>query len=126
MATHDADGDAFDAALTGGDPDEFVALLAPGAIVWHNHDRKEVDARREHGRASACSDSSSTNLKNERVLLSADRRRLRAAVRDPRHGALERQRLRDAQLPRSCTTTDDGLISRIDEYVDPTVGAQLA
>jgi ketosteroid isomerase-like protein len=23
------------------------------------------------------------------------------------------------------TTTDDGLISRIDEYVDPTVGAQL-
>jgi hypothetical protein len=24
------------------------------------------------------------------------------------------------------TTTDDGLISRLDEYVDPTVGAQLA
>jgi len=40
MATHDQMATAFDAALTGRDPDDFVALLAPGAIVWHNHDRK--------------------------------------------------------------------------------------
>lgn len=124
MATHDQMATAFDAALTGGDPDDFVALLAPGAIVWHNHDRKEVDAR-ENMAAIGMLGQLVENLKNERVLLSPTDNGfvlqfvIRGSVRSSGN---------DFEM-QNCvvvTTTDDGLISRIDEYVDPTVGAQLA
>jgi ketosteroid isomerase-like protein len=124
MATHDQMAAAFDAALTGGDPDDFVALLAPGAIVWHNHDRKEVDAR-ENMAAIGMLGQLVENLKNERVLLSPTDNGfvlqfvIRGSVRSSGN---------DFEM-QNCvvvTTTDDGLISRIDEYVDPTVGAQLA
>jgi len=124
MATHDQMATAFDAALTGRDPDDFVALLAPGAIVWHNHDRKEVDAR-ENMAAIGMLGQLVDNLKNERVLLSPTDTGfvLQFVVR----GAV-RSSGNDFEM-QNCvvvTTTDDGLISRIDEYVDPTVGAQLA
>jgi ketosteroid isomerase-like protein len=124
MATHDQMATAFDAALTGGDPDDFVALLAPGAIVWHNHDRKEVDAR-ENMAAIGMLGQLVENLKNERVLLSPTDNGfvlqfvIRGSVRSSGN---------DFEM-QNCvvvTTSDDGLISRIDEYVDPTVGAQLA
>ncbi|HEX4530051.1 MAG TPA: nuclear transport factor 2 family protein [Acidimicrobiia bacterium] len=124
MATHDQLATAFDAALTGRDPDDFVALLAPGAIVWHNHDRKEVDAR-ENMAAIGMLGQLVENLKNERVLLSPTDNGfvlqfvIRGSVRSSGN---------DFEM-QNCvvvTTTDDGLISRIDEYVDPTVGAQLA
>jgi ketosteroid isomerase-like protein len=124
MATHDQMATAFDAALTGGDPDDFVALLAPGAIVWHNHDRKEVDAR-ENMAAIGMLGQLVENLKNERILISPTDTGfvlqfvIRGSVRSSGN---------DFEM-QNCvvvTTTDDGLISRIDEYVDPTVGAQLA
>ena len=124
MATHDQMAAAFDAALTGSDPDGFVALLAPGAIVWHNHDRKEVDAR-ENMAAIGMLGQLVENLKNERVLLSPTDSGfvlqfiVRGSVRSSGN---------DFEM-HNCvvvTTTDDGMISRIDEYVDPTVGAQLA
>jgi len=124
MATHDQMATAFDAALTGRDPDDFVALLAPGAIVWHNHDRKEVDAR-ENMAAIGMLGQLVENLKNERVLLSPTDNGfvlqfvIRGSVRSSGN---------DFEM-QNCvvvTTTDDGLISRIDEYVDPTVGAQLS
>ena len=123
MATHDQMAAALDAALTGGDPDGFVALLAPGAIVWHNHDRKEVDAR-ENMAAIGMLGQLVENLKNERVLLSPTdggfvlQFVVRGSVRSSGN---------DFEM-HNCvvvTTTDDGMISRIDEYVDPTVGAQL-
>ena len=124
MATHDQMAAAFDAALTGSDPDGFVALLAPGAIVWHNHDRKEVDAR-ENMAAIGMLGQLVENLKNERVLLSPTDSGfvLQFVVR----GSV-RSSGNDFEM-HNCvvvTTTDDGMISRIDEYVDPTVGAQLA
>ena len=124
MATHDQMATAFDAALTGRDPDDFVALLAPGAIVWHNHDRKEVDAR-ENMAAIGMLGQLVESLNNERVLLSPTDNGfvlqfvIRGSVRSSGN---------DFEM-QNCvvvTTTDDGLISRIDEYVDPTVGAQLA
>lgn len=34
---------SFGAALEGSDLDGMIAVLAPGAVVWHNRDRK-VDA----------------------------------------------------------------------------------
>ena len=124
MATHDQMAAAFDAALTGSDPDGFVALLAPGAIVWHNHDRKEVDAR-DNMAAIGMLGQLVENLKNERVLLSPTDSGfvLQFVVR----GSV-RSSGNDFEM-HNCvvvTTTDDGMISRIDEYVDPTVGAQLA
>jgi ketosteroid isomerase-like protein len=124
MATHDQMAASFDAALAGSDPDGFVALLAPGAIVWHNHDRKEVDAR-ENMAAIGMLVQLVDNLKNERVLLSPTDTGfvLQFVVR-----GTVRSSGNDFEM-QNCivvTTTDDGLISRIDEYVDPTVGAQLA
>jgi ketosteroid isomerase-like protein len=123
MATHDQMAAAFDAALTGGDSDGFVALLAPGAIVWHNHDRKEVDAR-ENMAAIGMLGQLVDNLKNERVLLSPTDTGF--VLQFVTRGAV-RSSGNDFEM-QNCvvvTTTDDGLISRIDEYVDPTVGAQL-
>jgi ketosteroid isomerase-like protein len=124
MATHDDLAAAFDGALVGGDPDGFVAVLAPGAIVWHNHDRKEVDAR-ENMAAIGMLGQLVDGLKSERVLMSPTESGfvlqfvIRGTVRSSGN---------DFEM-QNCvvvTTTDDGLISRIDEYVDPTVGAQLA
>ena len=44
MADHDPIVDSFADALRTGNADELIGYLAPGAIVWHNHDRQEVDA----------------------------------------------------------------------------------
>jgi ketosteroid isomerase-like protein len=124
MTTHDQMATAFDAALTGGEPDDFVALLAPGAIVWHNYDRKEVDAR-ENMAAIGMLGQLVENLKNERVLLSPTDNGF--VLQFVTRGSV-RSSGNDFEM-QNCvvvTTTDDGLISRIDEYVDPTVGAQLA
>jgi ketosteroid isomerase-like protein len=124
MATHEEMAAAFDAALDGRDPDGFVAVLAPGAIVWHNHDRKEIDAR-ENMASIAMLAQLVDGVKNERVLLSPTGTGfvLQFVVR-----GTVRSSGNDFEM-QNCvvvTTTDDGLISRIDEYVDPTVGAQLA
>jgi ketosteroid isomerase-like protein len=115
---------AFDAAITGKDADAFVAALAPGAIVWHNHDRKEADAR-ENMAAIAMLAQLVDELENEHVLLA------------PIENGFVLQyvttgKVRSNGNPfemQNCivvTTTDDGLIRRIDEYVDPTVGGQLS
>jgi ketosteroid isomerase-like protein len=114
---------AFDDAITGKDADAFVAALAPGAIVWHNHDRKEVDAR-ENMAAIAMLGQLVDGLANEHVRLA------------PIDGGfmlqfVTRGTVRSSGSPfemQNCLVvlaTDDGLISRIEEYVDPTVGAQL-
>lgn len=115
---------AFDGAITSKDPDAFVGVLAPGAVIWHNHDRKEVDAR-ENMAAIATLAQLVDELENEHVLLA------------PIDGGfvlqyVTRGTVRANGNPfemQNClvvTTDDDGLIRRIDEYVDPTVGAQLS
>ena len=115
---------AFDAALTGKDADAFVAVLAPGAVVWHNHDRLEVDAR-ENMAAIAMLSQLVDDLENEfpRVV--------------PIEGGLLVQYVTTGKVRangnpfemQNCLivlTNADGLISRIEEYVDPTVGAQFS
>jgi ketosteroid isomerase-like protein len=124
MASHQEMVAAFDGALEGRDPDALVAVLAPGAIVWHNHDRKEVDAR-ENMAAIGTLAQLVDGLKNEHLLFA------------PIDGGFVLQYVTRGSVRsngnafemHNCiivTTTDDGLISRIDEYVDPTVGAQFA
>jgi len=124
MATHDELIAAFDAAIEGRDPDAFVSVLAPGAIVWHNSDRKEVDAR-ENMASVAILGQLVDSLKSERVRYAAiDGGFLLQFVV---HGTVKSNG--NAFEMQNCllvTTTDDGLISRVDEYVDPTVGAQFA
>jgi ketosteroid isomerase-like protein len=124
MPSHQELAATFDDAITGKDVDAFVAALAPGAVVWHNHDRKEVDAR-ENMAAIAMLGQLVDGLENEYVRL--------AAI----DGGFMLQfvtlgTVRSSGKPfemQNClvvTTTSDGLMSRIDEYVDPTVGAQLS
>jgi hypothetical protein len=123
MATHDEMVAAFDAALEGRDPDAFVAALAPGAIVWHNHDRKEVDAR-ENMAAIAMLSQIVDGLQIDHPLLAPidDGFVLRFVTRGTVKSNGNPFEMHNCLI---VTTTDDGLVSRLDEYVDPTVGAQL-
>jgi hypothetical protein len=98
--------------------------LAPGAVVWHNHDRKLVDARENMG-AIAMLAQIVDGLTNEHVRLA------------PIDGGFMLQFVTRGTVKangnpfemQNCLVVlvdGDGLISRIDEYVDPTVGAQLS
>jgi ketosteroid isomerase-like protein len=123
MATYDEMAAAFDDALEGRDPDAFVAVLAPGAIVWHNHDRQEVDAR-ENMATIGTLGQLVDGVKNEHLLLAPIDRGF--VLQYVTRGSVRSNG--NAFEMHNCiivTTTDDGLIERIDEYVDPTVGAQL-
>ena len=115
---------AFDDALTGKDPDALVAALAPGPIVWHNHDRKEVDAR-ENMAAIAMLGQLVDGLENEYPRLATIDGGFMLQY-------VTRGTVRSSGKPfemQNCLvvlTTADGLIARIEEYVDPTVGGQLS
>jgi ketosteroid isomerase-like protein len=115
---------AFDDAITGKDADAFVAALAPGAIVWHNHDRKEVDAR-ENMAAIAMLGQLVAGLDNDHVRLATIDGGFMLQF-------VTRGTVRASGKPfemQNCLvvlTDAGGLISRIEEYVDPTVGAQLS
>jgi hypothetical protein len=115
---------AFDDAITGKDADAFVAALAPGAIVWHNHDRKEVDARENMG-AIAMLGQIVDGLENEHVRLAPidNGFMLQFVTKGTVRASGKPFEMQNCLI---VSTTGDGLISRIDEYVDPTVGAQLS
>ena len=115
---------AFDDAITGKDADAFVAALAPGAVVWHNHDRKEVDAR-ENMAAIAMLAQLVDGLENEHVRLVpiTDGFLLQFVTRGTVRSSGTSFEMQNCLI---VLTDDDGLIARIDEYVDPTVGAQLS
>jgi hypothetical protein len=124
MPTHEAIADAFDDALTGKGGDDFVATLAPGAVIWHNHDRLDVDARENMAAVNMLSQIVD-ELENERRLFA------------PIDGGFVLQYVTRGKVRSSgnafemhnCLifhTNGDGLVTSIDEYVDPTVGAQLS
>jgi len=115
---------AFDAAIEGRDADAFVAALAPGAVVWHNYDRKEVDAR-ENMAAIAMLSQLVDGLKNEHVLLASIDGGF--VLRFVTRGTVKSNG--NAFEMQNClivTVDADGQMTRLDEYVDPTVGAQLS
>jgi ketosteroid isomerase-like protein len=115
---------AFDDALTGKDPDALVAALAPGAIVWHNHDRKDVDAR-ENMAAIAMLGQLVDGLANEypRVATIDGGFMLQYVTRGTVRSSGKPFEMQNCLV---VLTTADGLIARIEEYVDPTVGGQLS
>ncbi len=114
---------ALATALEGGDPDGFVACLAPGAVVWHNHDRKEVDAV-ENMAAVGMLSQLVDGLKIETRYLAptADGFVFQFVVR----GTVKSNGNPFEMHNCIVATTADGMYARIDEYVDPTVGAQLS
>ena len=123
MASTDEMVEAFAAALTGKDSDAFVGVLAPGAVVWHNYDRKVVDARENMAAVEMLGQIvDDASLETLKLAPTADGFVLRFVVHATVKGSGKPFEMQNAIV----VTTDDGLITRIDEYVDPTVGAQLA
>lgn len=114
---------AFQDALAG-NGDAFVASLAPGAVIWHNHDRQDVDALQNMAAVNMLSQIAEDLVTESRLHTPIDGGFLYQYV--------TRGRVRangNAFEMQNCLivhTNTDGLITRIDEYVDPTVGAQLS
>lgn len=123
MAEHEKLAGALASAIEGNDADGFVAVLAPGAIVWHNHDRKEVDAV-ENMASIAVLSQLVDGLKSETLYLAptADGFVFQFVV----HGTVNSNGKPFEMHNCIVATTADGKYTRIDEYVDPTVGAQFA
>ena len=123
MPSNDELVTAFHDALAG-KGDAFVASMAPGAVIWHNHDRKDVDA---------IDNMAAVNMLSQIVDDLATETRLRTPIDGGfLYQYVTRGKVRANGNPfemQNCLivhTNADGLITRIDEYVDPTVGAQLS
>jgi hypothetical protein len=114
--------DALNAALRSASVDEVIGHLAPGAVAWHNDDKVEIDAVENMKRLPGLHqlvDGVDVDVLQLEPLESGWLQRfvLRGTVRST-GGALAAHNCIVVHLA-------DGLITRIDEYVDPTLGAQL-
>ena len=118
----DATVAALNTAIVTGDAEAVIALLAPGAIAWHNDDKVEMDAAANMKRLLGLHqlvDGIAVDVLQTESLESGFLQRfvLRGTVRS--NG--------NELAAHNCVVVHvaDGLITRIDEYVDPTFGAQL-
>jgi ketosteroid isomerase-like protein len=114
--------DAVVAILERGDPAVLRRHLAPGAVLWHNSDDREVDAHDAVGSVAGL------HALVDGVHVDVLRR---AEIPD---GFVQRfvvrgtvRATRTALAAHNCVvaTTAGGRITRMDEYVDPTFEAQL-
>jgi ketosteroid isomerase-like protein len=114
--------DALNAALCSASVDDVIDHFAPGAVAWHNDDKIEIDAVENLKRVPGLHqlvDGVGVDVLQVEPLESGWLQRfvLRGTVRSTGN-----------QLAaHNCVVVhlSDGLITRIDEYVDPTMGAQL-
>jgi ketosteroid isomerase-like protein len=115
--------EALAAGIDGRDLDGFVSALAPGAIVWHNHDRLEVDALDNMAMVATLAHLVD-DMTSETLYLAPtdDGFVFQYVVR----GTVSSNGKPFEMHNCIVATTADGRITRIDEYVDPTVGAQFA
>jgi uncharacterized protein len=123
MALIDEFATAFATALEGGDGDTMLGYLAPGAVIWHNNDRQEVDAPVVmQGLGLLAQLVQDTKL--DVILLES-----------MPSGFVMQFALRGTVASNgkpfemhNCVvvTAVDGKVTRMDEYVDPTVAAQLS
>jgi ketosteroid isomerase-like protein len=123
MATVEEMVTGIDAALEGTDPEAMVAVLAPGAEIWHNYDRKAIDARSNMAAIGTLAQIVS-DAKMERILVGELPGGF--VYQYALHGTVVANGKPFEMHNCIIATTADGLITRLDEYVDPTVGAQLA
>jgi ketosteroid isomerase-like protein len=123
MAEAEELAEALAAGIDGRDLDGFVSALAPGAIVWHNHDRLEVDALDNMAMVATLAQLVD-DMKSETLYLAPtdDGFVFQYVVRGTVRSNGKPFEMHNCIV----ATTADGRIARIDEYVDPTVGAQLS
>jgi len=114
--------DALNHLIETGESDDFIARLAPGAVVWHNHDDSEIDAI--------------DNIKGIDFLqqmvdgLRIDVVRTAQIPGGWFEQVVMRGTVKASGRPlagQNCIVVleTDGKITRIEEYVDPTFGQQL-
>jgi ketosteroid isomerase-like protein len=114
--------DAFADMILTGTLDKVDAHLTPGAVVWHNSDRKDVDARENMVSVAMLGQLVSDVSFEERYCSrTAEGFVLQFAI----HGTVRSGGSPFAMENCVVVTTDGGKMARIEEYVDPTVGAQL-
>jgi hypothetical protein len=113
---------ALDAMLETGSAADVLALLAPGAVLWHNDDKVDVpaaDGIRGVGGLHALVDGIRVEVVQHEPLPNGFLHRfaLRGTVRSSSAPL----------LAHNCivVTKDGPSIARIDEYMDPTFRAQL-
>ena len=123
MAEAEELAEALAAGIDGRDLDGFVSALAPGAIVWHNHDRLEVDALDNMAMVATLAQLVD-DMKSETLYLAPTDEGFvfQYVVRGTVNSNGKPFEMHNCIV----ATTADGKITRIDEYVDPTVGAQFA
>jgi ketosteroid isomerase-like protein len=113
---------ALNAALESGRSDDAATHLAPGAVLWHNDDKTEIDAAEGIARVAglhALVDNVRVEIVDAAPLANGWFQRivLRGMVKSTK-GELAAHNCAFIALM-------DGRITRIDEYVDPTFLAQL-
>jgi ketosteroid isomerase-like protein len=115
--------DALIASLEKADPDVLLPHLAPDAVVWHNHDRVEVDARENFAAVTMLHQmASGIQVDVVRRAPLPDGFVLQFVLR----GTVNTNKKPLEMHNCIVATCDDGKISRIDEYVDPNAGAQFS
>ena len=109
-------------ALEGHGQADFEAALAPGAIVWHNADRAEVDAVENMVRITALTELVN-DLKCETVYLAPtpDGFVYQFVVRGTVASNGKPFEMQNCVV----AATADGKYTRLDEYVDPTLATQF-
>ena len=122
-ATADAIAAVLTTALESGEIEPLLGRLAPGAKVWHNHDHDARDAV-ESFRAAAMLHELASDIRIDTVRLEplpngfVWQAVIRGTVKS-HGGPLEMH---------NClvVTTDGGMVTRVDEYVDPNAATQFA
>jgi ketosteroid isomerase-like protein len=115
--------DVLTAALEGRDTAGFTAALAPGTVVWHNHDRQEIDAiENMAGIAMLAQLVNDAKCETTYLAPTPDGFVYQFVVRGTVASNGKPFEMQNCII----ATTADGKYTRIDEYVDPTVGAQFA
>jgi ketosteroid isomerase-like protein len=114
---------AFNAGLDGRDPAGLEAVFAPGALVWHNNDRNEVDAVGNMA-AIAMLAQLVNDLRCESIYVAPTPEGF--VYRFVVHGTVASNGKPFEMQNCIFATTSDGKFTRIDEYLDPTLGAQFA
>ena len=113
---------ALNAALESGSPEVVIRFVAPRAVLWHNDDKVEMDAVEGVGRVAGLHglvDGVRVDVVQLEPISTGWLQRivLRGRVRATGHEL----------AAHNCAVVHltDGLITRIDEYVDPTMLAKL-
>lgn len=104
-----------------GDPD-IVGYLAPGSTIWFNHTKEEHDARESFGNLGALRDMvEGLRMDVVEQLPTPAGAVLRVVIR----GTVKVSGNELASYNCIIVRIQDGQLTRLEEYVDPTLGQQL-